>query len=67
MYIKPKNTYVGGKHDDKHADSRRSGVGNTHKTLKKVNYETPEILIFYKKNEDLVNPPPGGCPQKSKK
>ena len=27
------------------------------KTLKKVKYETPEILIFYKKNEDLVTPP----------
>ena len=29
------------------------------KTLKNVKYETPEILIFYKKNEDLVNPPGG--------
>ena len=24
------------------------------KTLKKVKYETPEILVFYKKNEILV-------------
>ena len=29
------------------------------KTLKKVKYETPEILVFYKKNEILVNPPGG--------
>ena len=56
------------KHDDKHADSRRSGVGNTHKTLKKVKYETPEILVCIRKMRILsTHPGVRGCRQNSQK
>ena len=54
MYIKPKNTMI-------NMLTLGVVVWETHiKRWQKVKYETPEILIFYKKNEDLVNPPPGG-------